>query len=152
MIMARNPEHNESHSLIVGNWNWFTLDFGDLEKELAAKLSDDDIKAILKSINAADRLLCLRLTNCTNITGSGLEPLRGSSKLWHLDLSLAPKHQNVENFSLSLYRKKALALSMQRVLPILDSMIGGRSNLRYSQLPHYTINDSDLGRNENRLM
>ena len=137
-LMARNPKPNpnESHSLIVGWRNWSTLDFGDIEKELAARLSDDDIKEILKSINAPDRLVCLRLTNCINITGAGLEPLRGSSNLRHFDLSLAAKHQ-------SPYRKIAPALSMQRVLPILDSMIGGSSNLRYLQLPQHLVHDND---------
>ena len=131
MIMARNPEHKESHSLIVGSWwNWLSLDFGDVEKELAEKLSDDDIKAILMSINAADGLLYLRLTNCTNITGSGLEPLRGSSKLCLLDLSLAAKHQRPVFY-------KYPALLLHRVIPILDSMIGvPRTNLMYLQLPH----------------
>ena len=131
-IMSRTPKHNdESHSLIVGQ-NWSTLDFGDIEKELAEKLSDDDIKKMLLSINAADRLLRLNLANCTNITGAGLDPLHGSQNLQHFDLSLVAKHQ-------SPILDETPALSMTHVVPILDSMIGhGWNNLslRYLQLPN----------------
>eukprot|EP00984_Skeletonema_dohrnii_P020804 scaffold10223_cov96-Skeletonema_dohrnii-CCMP3373.AAC.12 len=128
--MARSPKHNESHTLVVGWCNWTCLDFGDIEKELAAKLSDDDIKEILLSINAAERLIRLRLTNCTNITGAGLAPLRGSSKLGQIDLSLTAKHQ-------SPILHPEPALSREHVLPILDAIIqNGGAKLRYLQLPH----------------
>jgi hypothetical protein len=55
------------------------LDFGEIHKDLAAKLTDDDIRDILIRVNAVNRVKRLRLAGCINITGAGLEPLRGSS-------------------------------------------------------------------------
>src|SRR5210317_2018667 len=49
------------------------LDFGEIHKDLAAKLTDDDISNILRSVNAVDRVKRLILTGCVNITGAGLE-------------------------------------------------------------------------------
>eukprot|EP00985_Skeletonema_marinoi_P013819 scaffold6904_cov140-Skeletonema_marinoi.AAC.1 len=51
IIMARC---RLSRSSIAGN-GWHTLDFGDIEKELAAKLTDDDISQVLLHIDAANR-------------------------------------------------------------------------------------------------
>eukprot|EP00985_Skeletonema_marinoi_P011874 scaffold5632_cov146-Skeletonema_marinoi.AAC.4 len=39
---------DERNSAIVGN-EWTTLDFGDIEEDLAARLSDGDISAVLQS-------------------------------------------------------------------------------------------------------
>jgi len=47
---------------------WDILDFEDIEKELANKLTDNDISAVLKSINAQDVLKRLKLCGCINIT------------------------------------------------------------------------------------
>ena len=74
-IMARS-RRKKSHSSIAGS-DWNTLDFGEIEKELAAKLSDDDISQALLHINAVNKVKRLRLTNCVNITGAGLGLLRG---------------------------------------------------------------------------
>lgn len=54
---------------IVLAQQWDILDFEDVEKELANKLTDDDIFAVLKSINAHDVLKRLKLYGCVNITG-----------------------------------------------------------------------------------
>lgn len=90
------------------------LDFGDIEKELAVKLSDKDIKDALISIDATNRLKLLRLTNCINITGAGLEPLRGSTVIENIDLSLVGRRKDY------YLRPK---LSCDKVLSILDSII-----------------------------
>ena len=54
---------------IVSASQWDILDFEDVEGELANKLTDDDISAVLKSINAHDVLKRLKLCGCTTITG-----------------------------------------------------------------------------------
>ncbi|KAK1734944.1 hypothetical protein QTG54_014404, partial [Skeletonema marinoi] len=77
----------DSSSAIVGD-DWEYLDFGHIEKDLAAKLIDDDIRDVLLSIDAINNLKRLRLTNCINISGVGLEPLRGSTIIQQIDLSL----------------------------------------------------------------
>eukprot|EP00985_Skeletonema_marinoi_P001863 scaffold758_cov116-Skeletonema_marinoi.AAC.4 len=78
---------NERSAAIVGN-QWSILDFGGIEKELAVKLNDDDIEKVLLCIDAVNRVKRLKLTNCVNITGVGLEPLRGSLIIEQIDLSL----------------------------------------------------------------
>ena len=56
-----------------------SLDFEDIEKSLAKKLTDADIGALLMCTNAKDTLRILKLRACVNIAGNGLEPLRGSA-------------------------------------------------------------------------
>ena len=67
---------------------WGTLDFVDVEKSLASKLTDDDIGAILLCIDAKNKLKRLNLTHCYNVVGRGLEPLRFSAVLEQIDLGL----------------------------------------------------------------
>ena len=106
------------------------LDFGDIEKELAAKLTDDDVKGVLLSINAVNNLKTLRLTNLFNITGAGLEPLRRSTKIEKIDLSLVGDHESCD-------LSPAPPISCTDVLPILDSIIdmGGASSLKLLIFP-----------------
>ena len=73
-----------------------SLDFEDVEKSLAKKLTDADIGAVLTCINAKDTLRILKLAGCINITGSGLEPLRGSTILELIDLSLDPPPRAID--------------------------------------------------------
>ena len=44
---------DERNTAIVGN-EWNTLDFGDIEEDLAARLSDDNIRAVLLCIDAVN--------------------------------------------------------------------------------------------------
>ena len=115
---------NERSSAIVGN-NWDTLDFGQIEKEVAEKLSDADIERVLLHIDAVNKLKRLKLTNCTNIFGTCLEPLRGSAVIEFLDLSLVDYHQNPD---LDLVPP----ISCEHVLPVLDSVI---ESTQYFQFP-----------------
>ena len=77
-IDGNNNPPSENYSSIAGS-DWDTLDFGEIEKDLAAKLSDDDLNSFLRLIDAANTVKRLRLTNCTNITGVGLIPLQFSN-------------------------------------------------------------------------
>ena len=79
---------NERSAAIVGS-HWDTLDFGEIEKELAIKLIDDDIEKVLQCIDAVNKVKRLKLTNCVNITGVGLVPLCGSAIINQIDLSLS---------------------------------------------------------------
>ncbi len=119
----------DSSSAIVGG-QWDVLDFGDIEKEIAAKLNDDDVRSILLSIDAANNLKTLRLTNLLNITGIGLEPLRGSTMIEKIDLSLVGDNESPD-------LDPAPPISMAEVLPILDSIIdmGGESSLKLLIFP-----------------
>ncbi len=117
-------------SSIAGN-GWDTLDFGEIEKELAAKLSDNDMSAILLHIDAVKKVKRLMLTNCTNITGIGLRPLLFSTTIEQIDLSLVGLHQKPK-----LDPKPPI--SCEHVLPILDSIISGAgaSSLKHIQFPY----------------
>ena len=111
---------------------WEVLDFGEVERSLAAKLTDDDLAGIFLSINAVKHLKILKLTGCINIVGHGLDPLTDSLVLEHLDLCLVGPHEDPEKQPESL-------LSMNVVVPILQSIIGTarpRNSLRYLALPH----------------
>ena len=54
------------------DWNNYKLNFLDIEKRLLQKLTDNDIGAVLKSINAHDMLKKLKMTGCIAIPGRGL--------------------------------------------------------------------------------
>ena len=71
----------------------------------------------------------LKLTGCINITGCGLEPLRGSSVLEQVDLSLVGQHE-------SPVITHETMISEAAVITILDSIIGSRhAVLKHIQLP-----------------
>eukprot|EP00986_Skeletonema_menzelii_P003544 scaffold1105_cov93-Skeletonema_menzelii.AAC.5 len=124
---------SERNSAIVGN-DWSTLDFGDIEHSLAERLTDKHISSVLSCIDAVNELKTLKLTNCLNITGAGLEPLRGSTIIEQIDLSLVGKNCNPADLSpdLSPYPP----ISCDHVLPILDSIIEREGcSLRHLQFP-----------------
>jgi len=105
------------------------LDFGDIEKSLAAKLTDDHITTILNCISASNNLKTLKLAGCINITGSCLEVIRSSAVLELLDLSLVRMHEG------PVLDPEPL-LSESVVIPILDHIIGnGRRSLKLLHLP-----------------
>ncbi|KAL7524983.1 hypothetical protein ACHAXR_000805, partial [Thalassiosira sp. AJA248-18] len=118
---------------------WETLDFVGIDKSLASRLTDDDVRTILVCINANESLKKLKLTGCINITGHGLEPLRGSTILEQIDLSLAAQHE-------SPAIEPEPSISEAAALPILDSIVGADgSSLKYIQLPHaWRENQSSL--------
>ena len=146
---------NKSSFAIAEELSWDTLDFGEIEKDVAWRLTDDDIKAVLRCIDAGNKVKRLRLTNCVNITGSGLEPLRGSEVIEQIDMSLVGDH--VEPIPLETWHPPlCLAeltgfcrpsvspvcfqidplLSRELVLPVLDSIISREGcSLKHLQFP-----------------
>ena len=127
-----NPPSNNRYSSISGTGSdWESLNFGDIEKDLATKLSDDDISDVLQHIDAVNNVKRLRLTNCTKITGVGLEPLRGSTIIEQIDLSLKAIGEAAMN--LWMYDPP---ISSDEVLPILDSIIASDGcSLKHLQFP-----------------
>ena len=117
---------NERSSAIVGN-HWDALDFGEIEAHLAAGLSDADIERVLLCIDAVNNLKRLKLTNCIKITGTCLVPLRGSTIIEQIDLSLDEQNADII---------PALPISCDHVLPILDSIIEREDcELRHLRFP-----------------
>ena len=130
-----NSAANERSSAIVGN-QWDILDFGDIEKDLAVKLSDAHIEKVLTCIDAVNNVKRLKLTNCVNITGAGLVPLRGSTIIEQIDLSLVGDHQS------HFLRSPRPPLLCVHVLPILDSIIEREGcALMHLQFPYVWRND-----------
>ena len=107
---------------------WQELDFGEVGPSLTSKLTDDDIGSILACLDSVNRLEQLALTGCYNITGKCLQPLRRSTSLWKLDISLLDQKDRDscqdENISEAV------------VIPIMSSIISQEdSKLKYLQLP-----------------
>jgi hypothetical protein len=100
----------------VAGSDWETLNFGDIEKELAAKLSDDDLSDVLQHVDAVNNVKRLKLANCTNITGVGLIPLQFSTVIEQIDLSLTAVGEDPR-------MDPEPPISCDLVLPILDSII-----------------------------
>lgn len=119
------------NSIIGRPDEWGTLDLGDIEKDLAARLSDDDINAVLLCVNAVSTVKKLRLTDCIKITGKGLAPLSGSLVIEQIDLSLVGDRQ-------STILDPKPKISFDCVLPILDSIVAKEGcvlkHLRYPQV------------------
>mmetsp|Transcript_1428 Transcript_1428/g.2544 ORF Transcript_1428/g.2544 Transcript_1428/m.2544 type:complete len:478 (+) Transcript_1428:119-1552(+) len=135
-VLATSDSPSDTRSAIVGD-QWDTLDFGEIEKDLAAKLSDDDIHKILLCTDAVNRVKRLMLTNCTHIKGVGLEPLRGSIIIEQIDLSLVAYHE-------SPVLDPAPPISWVYVLPILDSIISQAGyELKLLEFPKHWLDSSD---------
>ena len=99
---------------ILGSGQFDVLDFGEIEESLALKLTDEDVKSILICIDANTKLRKLKLAGCINITGAGLDPLRGSIVLEQIDLSLVAEHEIPELDG---------SQSCEQVVRILDGII-----------------------------
>ncbi len=114
-----------------------TLDFGDIDRDLAPKLTDSDMSSILVSIDAINRLKVLRIIGCTNISGVGLEPIRGSTVLERMDLSTSSVATIVsDDDPLSSNFPWSFTLSEEAVIPILDSIIARKDRaLTLLELP-----------------
>ena len=125
-----NSTESETSKAIISATNWSILDFGDIEKSLASKLSDNDIDKILRCIDAVNNLEILKLAGCVGITGGGLNVLRSSTAIEQIDMSLVGKHE------VPLLDPEPI-LSEDIVIPILDEIIGrGReSSLQQLEFP-----------------
>jgi len=125
----------DSSSEIAGD-DWDALDFGEIEKDLAAKISDEDIRGVLLSIDAVNNLKKLRLTNCIHVTGVGLEPLRGSTIMQQINLSLVGDHESPK-------LDPEPPISCAEVIPILDSIIqrGEECSLKHLVFPKVWRNE-----------
>ncbi|KAL7542546.1 hypothetical protein ACHAXR_011892 [Thalassiosira sp. AJA248-18] len=118
--------------------SWERIDFGDIDRSLARKLSDDDIAAILMCINAVDTVKSLKLDCCVNITGRGLNVLlickiRGSVYI------LLPDGTTEET--------DPVLISEETVLPILDSIVEkDQCSLECIKFPYKWFEDDQSGK------
>jgi hypothetical protein len=129
-VAMTKTAHSTSHVQAILGRDWTTLDFGDVDRSLASRLSDDDLSAVLTCIYANFRLRTLKLTGCFNLTGAGLEPLRFSTVLEQIDLSIVNPLKRIDE------RGIPVSLSENYVIPILRSIINSDgSSFKHLQLP-----------------
>jgi hypothetical protein len=89
-------KEDETHAVsraIVGAERIRRLDFGDLGDDVTYNLTDKDVYRILNCVDAVNNVERLFFTHCYSIKGHGLEPLRGSTKLQQIDLSLLSRYE-----------------------------------------------------------
>jgi len=138
-----DSKHQQTIASILSSGTWDTLDFEDIEKSLTEKLTDDDVHAVLKCISAQDVLKKLKLTGCINITGRGLQVLRGSAVIEYIDLSL------VKQFESPKLDPEPM-ISEADVIPILDSIVSANSNSLKMISDDYVL-DSIVSEDNNSL-
>ena len=122
---------------------WQEIDFRDIEESLSSKLTDDDMHSILMCIDAIHNLKILKLIGCSGITGSGLEPLMGSTVLEWIDFS-----KDVRPPPLPQSR-----ISDDVVISILESIIESpQSKLKYIHFPGMSIDKKNLFLNRHQSL
>ena len=88
-----NAKLSTASKAVLASKEYWELDFAEISKcagykskYYRANISDEDLRALLLSIDAKNTLKTLRLEGCTQIVGHSLEPLRGSIVLERLVL------------------------------------------------------------------
>lgn len=134
---------------------WDRFDFGDLGSELAARLTDDDLGAVLACVGAKDSLRELHLTRCVGLSGEGLEAIKGSTVLQRLHLQMWPEQRAECKGPTSLEKGGERALMITRaelesqvsrdaVQPVLESMLAkDDSEMRHIAVPKHWIDSRD---------
>lgn len=121
-----------SKAIMSPSSQWEILDFEEVEKSLAKKLTDNDLYAVLSCTKQTVKQL--KLTGCINTTGWGLAPLRGSTALELLDLSL-----------LKMNPRPKPMFSQDIIIPILDSIISVQgSSLKHVRYPHQWLRSGNV--------
>ena len=109
--------------------DWEVIDFKNIQDIFDRNLSDDDIRWVLLAIDGVTKIKSLKVTNCVEITGVGLQPLVGSIVLERIDLSLVGVHENPTI-------NPEPPISVELVVPILNSIVDREDNaLVHIQLP-----------------
>ncbi|EJK48640.1 hypothetical protein THAOC_32545 [Thalassiosira oceanica] len=133
---------------------WDRLDLGDLDNELAVRLTDDDLGAVLACVGAKDKMNELHLTGCTGLSGEGLEAIRGSTVLQRLHLQMWPEQaacggptsleKGGERALMIIRAELESQLSREKVQPVLESMLAkDDSEIRHIAVPKHWIDGRD---------
>ena len=129
-MMSQQPSANNMMAIArASRENWDNIDLKDIQDICGRSLTDDDVRWVLIAIDAVNNVKSLKLTKCIGISGAGLEPLRGSTVLERIDLSLVGDHENPTI-------NPEPPISVSAVVPTLESIIGAEGNsLVHVQLP-----------------
>ncbi|KAL9178968.1 hypothetical protein ACHAXT_011941 [Thalassiosira profunda] len=101
---------------VLSNDLWEELDFSLMPRDVASRVTDADLGGALACIDAANKLRRLYLSQCINVTGAGLELLRGSAVLEELDLRTGIRMDDED--AVVVHR-----ISPAVVVPILESIL-----------------------------
>ena len=75
-----------SSSIIPSTVDLSTLDMDHFGFEVTHKITDEDLAALIRILNAKEHVKVLKISSCRNVIGSGLEPLRNSTFLREIHL------------------------------------------------------------------
>lgn len=134
--------------------HWGEIDFEDVEKDTAAKLTDGDVGGVLKCTISLRPLRSLKLAGCINITGRGLRPLICSSSIERLDLSLVGRNDEPDLDPEPLLSEKSVSPILLSILLIKIKTVGVgcrekvtfKSRLKHIQLPRKFLDkEKDVG-------
>ena len=133
---------------------WDRFDFGDLDSELAARLDDDDLGAVLACVGAKDKVKELHLTGCTGLSGEGLAAVKGSTALQRMHLQMWPEQaacggptsleKGGERALMIIRAELESQLKREVVQPVLESMlVKDESEIRHIAVPKHWIDGRD---------
>ena len=137
---SQQPDSSISKAIMKDHYRqWESIDFNDMKDLFGGEITDDNIRQVLICTDAVHHLQTLKLTDCLGITGVGLSPLVGSTRLESIDLSLVGdnKSPNIDPVP---------PISAELVVPILESIIDMEDNVLLKvQLPKkWRIEKSDI--------
>ena len=116
---------------------WQVIDFGKVSKEMASKLTDDQLKKLLVKCHAKEVTTILKLTGCVGLKGKGLEPLRGSIVLREADLRFSLRTGLESTYVLNLLS------SMPPIAPVPASFGNRHLGLALVKFPIVRHSDAD---------
>lgn len=93
-------------------WEVLDFDYDNIDESLAAKLTDDDIGALLVCIDAKNKLKMMNMKKLPQVVGYGLKPLMGSKLLAEFNVS----------------RMYYSSFCKEEVVPVLDSILSTVGN------------------------
>jgi len=107
-LQARASLYSSSSFATVHHALWRDIDFAPIKDQAKALVTDERLSNLLVRVNAHAVTRSLNLSSCDEISGTGLEPLRGSETLEEINLRYG-------------YRNNQIVFD--HILPILRSML-----------------------------
>lgn len=141
MHLLQSPQEQPSRiagSILNANFDFESLNFKDVQDMIGRSLTDDDIHRLLLAVDGVNKINSLKLTHCFGVTGAGLAPLRGSTVLERIDLSLVGDYE-------SPIIDGDTSISVYHVVPTLNSILDTDGNsLVHIQFPRqWSIEDEE---------
>ena len=126
-----NIKPSDAAKVILANEELYcnAVSFGHTDKDLAAKLTDEEFGGFLACADAVHGVKIVSLMHCKLLVGYGLEPLRSCTQVESIVLCSDEENDTSDGGSAEIY------LSKEVVIPILESVIEKREKPLYFTLP-----------------